>query len=150
MAVSMAQFAAELRAFDARRTVVQKLRRQLSKPVPVVRSQIRTHALATLPGRGGLGAWAAASRVSATVRYTSGRSAGIRLKGSRKSLKGKSDLNRLDAGRLRAPSWGHRTRASWHSQSVAPGWFSDPVRNSPEWGRAVEQAVDDAFAEIRG
>lgn len=146
----MKAFAAELRAFDQRRVIVQRLRRQLAKPVPKVRAQIQQHAVSILPHRGGLGAWVADAVISATVRYTSGRSAGIRLKGSRKSAKNKSDLTRIDAGRVRAPSWGKRTKASWHTQSVPSGWFSDPVRESPEWRGAVEDAVDSALDEIRG
>jgi hypothetical protein len=150
VAVSMAEFARELRSFDNRRVLVRQLRRQISKPLPAVKQAIARHAVAILPKSGGLGAWVAASKVIATVRYGSARSAGIRVKGGRKSLRQKSDVNRIDAGRVRAPSWGHRTSASWHTQSVPAGWFSDPVLQSSEWISEVERAVDTAFNEIRG
>jgi hypothetical protein len=150
MAMSMEQFAAELRAFDNRRVIVQRLRRQLSKPLPGVRSKIKASALSILPQRGGLSAWVAAAKVSATVRYTSGRSAGIRIKGSRKSEKNKTDLTKIDRGQVRAPSWGRRGRGDWHTQEVRSGWFTNPVVSSDEWRKAVDDAVDSATAEIRG
>jgi hypothetical protein len=145
----MAQFVAELKAFDGRRAVVQQMRRQIRKPVPKVREAIKRHAIAILPKSGGLGEWVARANVTATIRYGSARSAGVRMKGSRRSKTQVSDLNRLDRGRVRAPSWGHRTSASWHNQTVPAGFFTDPVTDSPEWRAEIERAVDTAFDQIR-
>jgi hypothetical protein len=149
VAVDIDQFVRELRAFDDRRAVVKAMRRKINKPVPALRKAIKAHAIAILPHTGGLGAWAARASISSTIRYASSRSAGVRLKGSRKSQGDKSDLKRLDAGTVRAPSWGHRTAASWHTQSVAPGWFTDPASDNEQWRDVVDQAVDEAFDEIR-
>lgn len=149
MAVNMKQFVAELRAFDGRRDVVKAMRRRIRRPAPKVRQAIKRNALATLPGRGGLGVWAAASKTTVTIRYASARSAGVRMKGSRKSNRDKSDLAGLDAGVVRAPSWGRRGAGQWHSQKVAPGWFTDPVVESDEWRAEIERAVDEAFDTIR-
>lgn len=149
MAVDVATFVRELRAFDDRRAVVKAMRRAITKPVPAVRRRIRDYAVDILPHRGGLGAWAAAASIAASIRYASARSAGVKLKGSRKSARDKSDLDRLDRGTVRAPSWGHRSAASWHTQAVTPGWFTRPATESTEWFTAVDQAVDQAFDAIR-
>jgi hypothetical protein len=145
----MEQFVRELKAFDGRRVVVQQLRRQIGKPVPKVREAIKRHAIAILPKSGGLGEWVARSKITMTVRYGSARSAGIRLRGSRRSSRQQSDLKRLDAGTVRAPSWGRRTSASWHTQSVPAGFFTDPATDTPEWRAEIERAVDTAFDQIR-
>jgi hypothetical protein len=148
MAVSMEEFVRELKAFDGRRAVVQAMRRGLRAAVPPTTGRIRTNAVSILPRLGGLGRWAAESKITATVRYA-GRSAGVKLKGSRKSLKNKSDLNRLDAGTVRHPSWGRRGGGQWHTQTVSRGWFTTPAVDAPEWRDAVDREVDKALDEIR-
>lgn len=149
MATDIDQFVRELRAFDDRRAVVKAMRRKINKPLPELRKKIRQHAVAILPRRGGLGSWAAAATISSSVRYASSRSAGVRLKGSRKSRGDKSDLKRLDAGTVRAPSWGRRSSAAWHTQTVPAGWFTEPASDNEQWVAVVDQAVDEAFDEIR-
>lgn len=149
MAVDIEAFVRELKVFDDRRQVVKAMRRAITKPVPAIRRKIKAHAVAILPRRGGLGEWAAAATISTSVRYASARSAGVKLKGSRKSRRDKSDLKRLDAGVVRAPSWGHRGAGAWHTQQVTAGWFTDPVVDSPEWYKAADDAVDQAFDVIR-
>lgn len=143
------EFARELKAFDDRREVVKALRTSLRKPLPPVRKAIKGRALATLPRSGGLNAWVAATRVSAQLK-TSGRAAGIRLRGSRKSGKGKADLARLDAGTTRHPSWGRRGPGQWHTQSVTPGFFTNPATEVEQWRTAALDALDTALRTIRG
>jgi len=149
VATDIDAFVRELKAFDGRRTVVKAMRRKINKPVPEIRRRIRAHAVAILPSSGGLGAWVAAATVSTRIRYASSRTAGIRLRGSRKSLRDKSDLNRIDQGRVRAPSWGRRTAASWHTQAVTAGWFTEPAGDIDAWRKVCDEAVDEAFDEIR-
>lgn len=148
MAVSAEQFAAELRAFDGRRSVVQAARRGLTRALPAVRQKVRDHAIEILPSSGGLGAWVAAAKVAVRISYAS-RSAGVRLKGGRKSRGDKSDLQGIDSGRVRAPSWGHRTAASWHSQSVPAGWWSTPLESDEQFSGEVDRAVDEALEVVR-
>jgi hypothetical protein len=148
MAVTAQQLAAELRAFDGRRAVVQAARRGIMRAVPSVRDRIRSFAVANLPSSGGLGRWVAAARVSVQIRYA-GRSAGVRLRGARKSARNKSDLTGIDAGRVRAPSWGHRTAASWHSQTVTPGWFTQPAGEDRGFRDHVDAEIDLALDTIR-
>lgn len=146
MAVSFEEFAAELRAFDGRREVVNALRRDLRKPLPKLRADVRANAIATLPSAGGLGAWVAAARFD--IRFNDqGRNAGFRLKVGRKSRKGKSELDRLDtSGRLRHPLPGDRRQ--WFGQTVPRGFFSD-VWDLHEWERIADEAFDRALDKIR-
>jgi hypothetical protein len=150
VAVSAEQLARELRAFDDRRALVKAMRRGLNKAAKTqVTPAIREHAVAILPKSGGLNAWVAAARVTTSIRYGS-RTAGIRLRGSRKSLKNKSDLQRIDAGKVRAPTWGRRGPGFWHTQAVAPGWFTDPASKSTAFRDTVDAEVDRVLDEIRG
>ncbi len=146
--VSMEEFAAELRAFDARREVVNELRRELRKPAPEVRKAVRRSALATLPARGGLGAWVARARLTVLLK-DAGRSAGVRLKLSRKNSKGKAELEKLDAsGRIRHPLYGNRRK--WYPQTVPARFFSAVWDVMGErFVKSADEAVDRAFDKIR-
>jgi hypothetical protein len=149
MGVDVKVFIAELKAHDDRRAVVQEMRRTLRKAIPPVTEKIRAYAVAILPSRGGLGAWVAESKISASIKYGS-RSAGVYLKGSRQSGKGKADLKRADAGQIRHPSWGRRGQGQWHAQAVPSGWFTTPARDESTWRQAADEALDTAYARIRG
>lgn len=142
------QLAAELRKFDGRRALVQAARRGIVRALPGVRKRVKEHALEILPSSGKLGAWVAAARINVKISYGS-RSAGIRLRGSRKSRADKSDLAGIDGGRVRAPSWGRRTAAAWHSQTVTPGWWSDPLAEDQGFRDHVDQVVDETLEVIR-
>lgn len=148
MAVSADRFAAELRAFDRRREVVKAMRRGLNKTARPVLKQVRAHAVRILPSSGGLGLWVAKSTLSFRISYAS-RSAGVKLRGRRRSAKGQSDLRGIDRGEVRAPSWGHRGRGSWHSQAVTPGWWSTPLQDDTTIGPAVDREVDRALDQVR-
>lgn len=148
VAVSAEQLAAELRAFDGRRALVQAARRGIVRALPGVRKAVKASAIEKLPAGGGLGAWVAAARIAVKISYAS-RSAGIRLRGTRKSSNDRSDLAGIDAGKVRAPSWGHRTAASWHTQAVTPGWWSEPVSADQGFRDHVDQVVDDTLEAIR-
>jgi len=149
MGTSLQEFARELKTFDDRRVVLKALRTAIRKPFPAVRARIKASALATLPKRGGLNAWVAATKVSLSVKATTGRSAGVIVKGGRNSTGGRSDIRAIDRGRVRAPSWGHRTRASWHTVAVAPGFFTTPVVEAEEWREEIDRSVDAAFETLR-
>lgn len=149
MAVSFAQFAAELKAFSNSGAVVNELRKELRKNVPELRTAVRESARSTLPSRNGLGAWVA--RAGMTVRVKSaGRTAGIRLKLSRKSGDGdKADLDALDkTGKIRHPL--HGNRGFWYSQNVTPGFFGKPWEKfRPRWLKAADDGLDKALEVIR-
>jgi hypothetical protein len=148
--VSFEEFAAELRAFDQKKEVVNEIRRELRKPLPQLRKAVRASAASVLPSSGGLAAWVA--KASFTVRFRdAGRSAGIRLKLSRKSGDGdKADLDALDkTGRLRHPL--HGNRGHWFGQVVPQNFFSRPWFSfRPVWIKAADDALDRALDKIRG
>lgn len=148
MAGSLEQLIRDLKTFEARKDVLKEFRREVRKPVPKVRAAIKRRALDILPSRGGLGAWVAATRVTLAVRL-SGRRAGITLKGGRNSTGARSDIRRIDAGQVRAPSWGRRTAAAWHTQTVKSGFFTEAATETGEWREAAERAVDTALDVIR-
>lgn len=148
MAISVTELIAELRGFDGRREVVKAIGRGVRAGVPAVRTAIRQRALDTLPHGGGLGAWVAKTRITVVVKL-SGRAGGIKLKGGRNSLGSRSDINAIDRGRVRAPAWGRRFKGQWHTQSVAPGFFTEPAAAAKDWHDGVEQAVDAALETLR-
>lgn len=138
----------DLKKFNGRKEVTKQLRKEIREPIPAVRKAIKRRALLILPKRGGLNVWVSKTKVTAKVTLT-GRGAGVRLKGSRKSTKDKSDLRRLDAGKLRHPSWGRRGANQWHNQAVPSGFFTAPATETDQWREACEKAIDKATEEIR-
>ena len=149
MAVSIRDFARELKGFEDRKVVLKALRGAIRKPFPSVRAKIRASAKAILPKGGGLNAWVAALRVNLAVKATTGRSAGVIVKGGRNSAGSRSDVRAIDRGRVRAPSWGRRGPAAWHTQQVTPGFFTTPVIEATEWHEEIDRAVDTAFDTVR-
>lgn len=147
MSESLERLVRDLRGFENRKVVLRELRRNIRRPVPAVRKAIRARALDTLPSGGGLNAWAAGIRITVVVR-TSGRAAGVKLKGGRNSQGGRSDIRALDRGRVRHPSWGRRFRGQWHNQIVPAGFVTKPATESSEWRQACVDAVDQAVAVI--
>ncbi len=148
MATNIDQFVRELATFRDRKVMLKALRSAIRKPLPKVRSAIRANAVAALPHRGGLGAWAAAARINLKQKFNS-RTAQVTVVGGRNSRGGESDLRALDRGRVRHPTWGHRGRTSWHTQRVPPGFFTDPVLRADEWRQAISDGVDEALDFIR-
>ena len=148
MAGSLDDLIRDLKGFERRGEVVKQLRKEFRKPVPAVRKAIRRRALDTLPAGGGLNKWVAKTRITARVQVT-GRAVAVTLKGGRNSSNGKrSDIRRLDKGKVRHPSWGRRGEGKWHSQSVTAGFFTGPATEIDQWRTACERAVSNAFDVI--
>lgn len=147
MGVSFDEFARELRAFDNKREVVNEIRREMRKPLPALRKAFRANALATLPARGGFGAWVAKARITAVFK-DSGRAAGVRIKVSRKAGDGdKAELDALDeSGSIRHPLYGHR--GHWYGQKVAVGVFTKVFARGA-WISRADAALDRALDKIR-
>lgn len=149
MGVDFGDFARELRESDRRGDVINEIRREMRKPLPELRSAVRASAISTLPAKGGLGAWVA--RGAITVRFRDvGRTAGIKLKMSRKSTKDKADLKSLDeTGSIRHPLFGNRSK--WYPQVVKARFFSKVWDDhAPVWVKAADDALDRALQKIRG
>jgi hypothetical protein len=148
MAESIEHYARTVEQILHERRVLKQLTRQVRKPLPVVRDAIRDRALATLPKRGGLNEWVAAAVVKARISAT-GDGIRIHLSAGRDSARRRSDLKRIDAGRVRHPAWGRRTRGSWSVTTVEPGFFSKPASDPTPWLEAADQALDEALEAIR-
>jgi hypothetical protein len=147
---------ASLRAYDRDATLIKAVRQELRSPVDPVRRRIKATAIATLPHSGGLGAWVAGTKITAQVKL-SGRAAGVRLRGGRRSKGnlrgtegGQTDVRAIDRGRLRHPSWGRRFRGQWFTQAVTPGFFTKTAAESAEWEQAINRAIDKATESIHG
>jgi hypothetical protein len=148
VATSFDELVRELRAFRERREIINATARGIRAATKPARKAIKRAAKETLPKRGGLNLWVSKISVLAQVRL-SGRKAGVKLKGGRNSLGGRSDIAAIDRGRVRAPSWGHRTRASWHTVSVTPGFFTKTAAELPDWREDVDSEVDKALETLR-
>lgn len=143
-----------LRAFERGDELLQEVRKELRGPVPVVRKRIKATALATLPASGGLGAWVAQTKITASVTLQR-KAITIRLRGGRRSVGnlrgtggGTTDVRSIDRGRVRHPSWGRRFRGQWFTQTVAPGFFTKTASEAPEWNSAIDRAIGVALGSI--
>lgn len=147
MGNSLEDLVRDLQRFEGNREMTKILGKAFRKPIPPIRKAIRARALATLPSGGGLNAWVAKASVLASIKL-SARAASVKLKGTRKSGKGKADLNRLDAGMTRHPSWGRRAPGNWHTQRVPSGYFTTPAGEIDAWRDACNEAVAEAAEAI--
>lgn len=113
--------------------------RGAAKPlVPAVQDAARRQ----LPKSGGLNEQVAGQRVSVRTRMTA-RTADVRL------VTTAPDTAQTDAGFVRHPIFGRRTR--WVHQSIpeAAGWWSNTLRDSgPAVTAALVRVMDDVAAKI--
>jgi hypothetical protein len=147
MSITLATLRRRLIRFNAG-TVPREVRREIDKPLPVIRARVKASALRKLPKSGGLNAWGAAAHLTAQVHLI-GDTVNAKIKVHRTSLHRASDLRALDRGRVRHPAWGRRRSGDWSLQMVTPRVYSKPIVESHEWRRAVERAADNAADVIR-
>lgn len=148
MATSFEQLVKELKAFDGRREITKAMGKGIRKAVAPARKAIKKVALSSLPKGGGLNVWVSKTRINVQIK-TAGRRAGVKLKGGRNSEGGRSDMAAIDRGRVRAPSWGRRTRGSWHTVQVTPGFFTKTAADLPDWREKVDTEIDFALETLR-
>lgn len=146
MSITLATLRRRLIRFN-RGEVVRRVQREIDKPLPLIRAKVKASALAKLPHRGGLAAWAAAAKLTAEVAVT-GNTVTAALKVHRYSQRGESDLRALDRGRVRHPAWGRRSHDDWHIQMVTPRVYSEPITESDAWRAAVERGCEAATGVI--
>lgn len=149
MAITVERLIRELHKFRDGKEIIKALGKGLRAGVPPVRKEIRAAAIEQLPQAGGLNAWVAKVRINFTFKGGS-RSATAKLVGGRNSVGGRSDMAAIDRGRVRAPSWGRRTKGSWHTVAVTPGFFTKTAAESAEWSAHVDASVDQALQQLRG
>jgi hypothetical protein len=136
---------AEIKAFDDRRAVVAAMRKGIRQPVPTLRKAIKNRARQSMPKRGGLNRWLASARVNATIKVGS-RGVTMKLVGSKRG----HDTKSIDAGRVRAPSWGRRGPGQWHTQTVPRDFFRGPAAAGTDHViDAIDGAVDQALDTLR-
>ena len=126
--------------------IVRQVRREIDKPLPIIRAKVRLSARRKLPKGGGLAEWAAAAHLTAQVSVV-GSTVTAHLKVHRTSLFRASDLRALDRGRVRHPAWGRRNSDAWSIQLVTPKVYTEPITEAREWPAAVELACERA-AEV--
>jgi hypothetical protein len=148
MATSFDELVRELKGFNQRREVIKAASKGMRAAVKPARKAIKRAAKDTLPKGGKLNLWVSRISILAQVRL-SGRRAGVKLKGGRNSTGGRSDINAIDRGRVRAPSWGRRTKGSWHTVTVTPGFFTKTAAELPDWREQIDAEVDKALDQIR-
>lgn len=148
MATSFDELVRELKTFRDRKTIINATARGIRKAVVPARKAIKAAARSTLPKSGGLNVWVSKVAVSAQVRL-SGNKAGVKLKGGRNSQGGRTDTVKIDSGRVRAPAWGHKTKAAWHTVTVTPGFFTRTAEELPDWRADVDAEVDRSLDTLR-
>lgn len=88
------------------------------------KARVQASARATLPHGGGLNEWVASGSIG-TRNLISVRSAGVTLRMSKKGGARGHDLRKVEAGAVRHPEWGDRSR--WATTRVRPGFWSKPL-----------------------
>ena len=143
MADDLSRLIADLKKTTDSKAVLKEVRRTIRGPLPATRRAIKSSALRTLPSSNGLAAWVAATKVTAKITLTASRVA-VNIRGGRNSAgsKKRSDINAIDRGRVRHPSWGRRGPGQWHNQTVVPGFFTKTVEERrPEFVEAVDKGA---------
>ena len=144
-AAAMAKLRASLKAAD--KEAKKAVARTLGAPETVekFREAVDDAAHAKLPRRGGLADVIGSSKISVTRRL-SGNRPGIFLKLTRRIKGGTIDLPRINKGRLRRPTFGHRP---WKTQDVPAGFFDDACDEAgEETTRRMREALHRAVAQI--
>lgn len=142
----------DLREFGrALRTADRPLRRETTKALndaaKPLQDAVGANARAELPSSGGLGARVAGMRYR--VQRRGGRAgASIVIVGTlgKQTGGGQVDLKRMNAGRLRHPTYGRRP---WVAQSVASGWWDKGADDAkPKVVSGIERALERAAYQI--
>lgn len=136
-----------IRKMGADRTILTNLSKRIKTMTPEIRTAIRASAVATLPHKGGLGAWVAKSRVSVSIRRGPA-TASVRIVTGRNSTGKRSDLADINAGSTRHMLFGNRKH--WYPQTVVPGFVTNVVQGP--LGDAFQAhtiaAIDDTIAQV--
>lgn len=126
------------------RTTSKELRpslyKAINKATAPLKRNIRASARSLLPSRGGLANIIARSSIT-TKKSVSASGAGVRIVGS-----SKHEIKKIDKGKLRRPTYGHKP---WVSQSVPAGYFTTPMTEGvPTVQAQIIAEVDRLSAQI--
>lgn len=118
----------------------------LNRATKSVREDMKASIGPSLPSRGGLAALVMA-KASLTTSATSGRNAGVRIRGRHRDY----DLKRLNQGRLRHPVFGNRSVWVQQTAGVIPGFLDEAFEKSkPEIARDVRRVLDEIARKVEG
>ena len=130
------RLAARLQDTGDRELRLALLRKLRSAAKPVV-PKIHAHAGEILPRRGGFAAKIAAEPITVRTRL-SAKAVNVKIR----SVRSNRQLRDMDRGRLRHPVFGNR--AVWVQQAIAPGWFTQRIRDDlPRIHGEIQYAVED-------
>ncbi len=137
----LAQLGRQLKAApkELRKELLAEIRKEGKPAVEDVKRQTDDY----LPRRGGLAERVARQSYGVRTRLA-GRSAGVRIQGTGRTVRA---LRSIDAGSLRHPVFGNRD--VWVSQSVRPGFFTEPLeKDAPRFRKGVERAMSKTAQQI--
>ena len=143
----IAAVAAACRRAGTDRKIVTDMANEIKREgTPQIITAVKVRATEILPRSGGLGKWTARARIIGVVRRGV-TTAGVSIRGSKRSGGHHHDLRRLDLGRVRHLTWGHEP---WHAQVVRSGFFTDAVTDEglDQLEHAVIVAADRAAERI--
>jgi hypothetical protein len=154
MALTPDQAARELQQLGrqlngADKQITLDLRKALRAEVKPTISDIRSHARAILPNRGGLADLVAGAKYGARTSFV-GKGAGVQIKGTgtRGKVRGLAGIN---GGTVRHPVHAHGPRKTWKwvGQSVTPDFFDGPIGDDlPKIRAGIEKAMDDTAKKL--
>ena len=143
MADGAAQLAALAKALkDAGNKGLQReLTKGITQAVKPLKAAVAASARAKLPSSGGL-----AERAAGIPIRSRRNKSGLRVVATGRG--GMKNVKALDAGTVRHPVYG---RSAWVSQSVTPGFWTEPTEElAPEVRAQVEKAMDVVARKIEG
>lgn len=142
----LARLARDLKA-AGNKDLTKELRRGLQRSVKPLKEAGRQGALDELPTEGGLAAEIAASRFTGRVSLL-GRNPRVTLEAKgRNNEQGKvHDLDAMDRGRLRHPTYGRK----WVTQTITPGWWTSTMTAKSEGVQARMFEAADAVLKKLG
>jgi hypothetical protein len=136
----LAELAAVLKRLDDNELRKDMLRGLRAAGKPLARAA-QGAARAKLPRGGGLNEWVAGSKFAIRTK-TSGRSAGIRVVGTKRG----HDLVGMNEGLVRHPVFGG---PGWSVTRIQPGWWQDAIEgHAGQTREALGEVLDDISAKI--
>lgn len=114
----------------------------INRAAKPLKNEVKASARTRLPKKGGLAKRVAGTKI-ATKRRVAGNAAGVRLIGT-----SGYDIGSINRGRVRHLVYGHKP---WVNQTVAPGFWSDPLKaGSSKVQQEIQDVMDKVAKELVG
>jgi len=129
-----------LRGISKSKALRNELARAINKATKPLKTSVKRSARARLPWQGGLGRKVARAKMATKVKLA-GETANVSIVAIHKY-----DLEAIDRGRVRHPTFGHHP---WVIQLVQPGYWTRPlVEGSPGVRREIVGAIETIAKKI--